>query len=99
MWVVHEEEGGAGVGTQVAGGDVLAVAGDVGVGEGSVVEDVEEADWTTAKLDVGPAALAYGGDVEAVATGDEVFFEVAEDVVGGASFGEFFIGGRLPISR
>src|ERR1700736_2617589 len=91
--VVHEEEGGAVVGTKVAGGDVLAVADDVGVGEGAVVEDLEEAGGAPAELDVGPAGLADGGDVEAVAGGDELFFEFAEGVVGRAAFGELFIGG------
>lgn len=92
MRVVHEEECGAGVGTEVAGGDVLAVAGNVGVGDGAVVDDVEEAGRPAAELDVGPSGLADGGDVEAVAAGDEVFFEVAEGVVGGAALGEFFVG-------
>ena len=91
--VVHEEEGGAVVGAEVAGGDVLAVAGDVGVGEGAVVDDVEEAGGAAAKLDVRPAVGGDGGDVEAVAARDEVLFELAEGVVGGAALGELFVGG------
>ena len=53
--VVHEKEGGPTVRAEVAGGDVLAVAGDVSVGKGAVVDDVEEADRTAAKLNIGPA--------------------------------------------
>src|ERR1700674_1619122 len=51
--VVHEEERGAVVGAEVAGSDVLAVADDVGVGDGAVVEDLEEAGGAAAELDVG----------------------------------------------
>lgn len=82
MWVVHEEERGTWIGAQVAGGDVLAVSSDVGVGEGAVVEDVKEAGGASTKLDVGPSGLADGGEVEAVTAGDEVLLEIAEGVVG-----------------
>ena len=52
--VVHEKEGGAIVGAEVASGDVLAVAGDVSVGEGAIVDHVEESGRAAAELNVGP---------------------------------------------
>lgn len=94
--VVHEEKGSFIAGAEVSGGNVLAVAGDVGVGEGVIVEDAEEAGGASSKLDIGPAGLAYGGDIEAVAGGDEGFFIVGEGVVSGAALGQLFIGGAAP---
>jgi hypothetical protein len=99
MRVVHEEERGAVVGAEVAGGDVLAVAGDVGVGERAVVEDLEEAGGAAAELDVRPAGLADGGDVEAVAGGDELFSNSPKVSLAGPRSVRFSLAGRLPISR
>jgi hypothetical protein len=67
--VVHEEEGDAVVVVEVAEGDVLLVAAQVGKAEERWAEDVEEAGRPAAVLDVGPAGLGDGGHVEAVAEG------------------------------
>ncbi len=51
--------------------DVLLVAAEVGDAESRWIEDVDEAGLAAAMLDVGPASLADGGHVEAVAEADE----------------------------
>ncbi len=58
---------------------------------------MEKANGTAAELDVRPAARSDGGDVEAVAEGDEVFFEFAEGIVGRAALGELFVGGAAAL--
>lgn len=69
--VVHEEQGDAVVGAQVAGGEVLAVAAHVGERQGVGVEYVDEAGRAAAVLSVGPAGLVDRREVEPVAGGDE----------------------------
>ena len=82
--VVHEEERDAGVVMEIADRDVLLVAAEIGEGEGSLVEDVQEAGIAAAVLDVGPAGFGDGGHVEAVAEGDEVLLAGAEGMLAGA---------------
>ena len=80
--IVHEDEGYAVVVVQVAGGDVLLVAAEVGESDGAVVEDVDEAGRATAVLNVRPAGFAGGGHVEGVAGGYEVALGFGEAVAG-----------------
>ena len=56
--VVHEEERDAGVVLEVAEGDVLLVAAQVGEGDQLWIDDVDEALRAAAMLDVGLAGLA-----------------------------------------
>ena len=58
--------------SQIAQADVLLVAAQVGEAEESGVDDADEAFGAAAMLHVGPAGLADGGHVEAVAALDEV---------------------------
>ena len=69
-----------GVVLEVAEADVLLVAAEVGEAEERRVDDANEAVGAAAMLDVGPAGLADGGHVEAVAAVDEVLLGRAEDV-------------------
>ena len=72
--VVHEEEGYAIVMLEVAEADVLLVAAEVCETDEAWVDDVDEAFVTASVLDVGPAGLADGGHVEAVAGLNEGLF-------------------------
>lgn len=91
--VIHEEESHTIVGGEVAGGDVLLVSGEVREGKGAAVEDMEEAGGAAAMLDVGPAVRCDGGEIEAVAGGDELLLEVAEGFVARAQCGETLVLG------
>ena len=95
--VVHENEGYAVVVVEVAGGDVLLVATEVGKGDGSVVEDVNEAGRAAAMLDVGPSGFAGGGHVKGVAGGDEVTLGFGEAVAGLASLLDAVVGGTAAV--
>ena len=65
--VVHEEQGDAGVVFEIAETDVLLVAAKICEADEPRVDDTDEAVGAAAMLDVGPAGLADGGHVEAVA--------------------------------
>jgi hypothetical protein len=95
--VVHEDEGYAVVVLEVAGGDVLLVAAEVGEGDGAVVEDVDEAGRAAAMLDVGPSGFAGGGHVKGVAGGDEVTLGFGEAVAGLASLLDAVVGGTAAV--
>jgi hypothetical protein len=95
--VVHEDEGYAVVVLQVAGGDVLLVAAEVGEGDGAVVEDVDEAGRAAAMLDVRPAGFAGGGHVEGVAGGEEVALGFGETVAGLAGLLDAGVGGTAAV--
>ena len=95
--VVHEDEGYAVVVLEVAGGDVLLVATEVGEGDGLIVEDVDEASGASAMLDVGPAGFAGGGHVEGVAGGEEVALGFGEAVAGRAGLGHALVGGAAAV--
>ena len=95
--VVHEDEGYAVVVVEVAGGDVLLVATEVGEGDGTVIEDVDEAGRAAAVLDVRPAGFAGGGHVEGVAGGDEVALGFGEAVAGGAGLLDAGVGGTAAV--
>ena len=90
--VVHEDEGYAVVVVEVAGGDVLLVAAEVGEGDGAVIEDVDEAGRAAAVLDVGPAGFAGGCHIERVAGGDEVALGFGEVVAGIAGMLDAVVG-------
>ena len=69
--IIHQEDIGLVVLGQVAGGDVLAVAAEIGEAEGLVVEGLEETRGPTAMLDIGLALGGGGGQVEGVALAEE----------------------------
>ena len=69
--VVHDEDEGLGVLGQVAGGDVLAVALEVGEAQRVLVEDAQEARRAAAMLHVGLAVGAGGGEIERAHLGQE----------------------------
>ncbi len=91
--VIHQEERDAVVGGEVAGGDVLLVAGEVGEGEGAAVEDMQEAGGAAAVLNVRPAVFGDGTEIEAVAGGDELLLEVAECFVARTEGGKALVLG------
>src|SRR5262245_197609 len=62
--VVHEEEHGARVLGEIAGADILPVAGEIGESERRLVDDAQEARRSAAVLDVRLAVLARGRQVE-----------------------------------
>src|SRR5258708_16199074 len=70
--VVHEEEGYARVVFQISQADVLFVAAKIREADERWVDDANEAFGAAAMLHVGPAGLADGSHVEAVAALDEV---------------------------
>jgi hypothetical protein len=82
---------------EVAGGDVLLVAAEVGKSDGVVVEYVDEAGRAAAVLDVGPASFAGGGHVKGVAGGDEVALGFGEAVVGSAGLCDTVVGGTAAV--
>src|SRR6185312_1240872 len=90
--VVHQKQGNPRIGAEVSGADVLAVAGDIGKGDGVVVNNMQEAGSAAAKLDVGPAGFADGRHVKTVAEADEVSLVRAQTVVRRAAFVEHFAG-------
>src|SRR5271157_1642272 len=78
--VVHHEEGDPIGGIEVARADKLAVAFEIREADKVRSQHFYESRWTSAVLHVGPARLAYGRHVEAVARGDEVSFATRERV-------------------
>src|SRR5262249_28605087 len=81
LGIVHQEEEGAVVAGEVAGGDVLPVAAVVGEGQRLVVEHVDEALRPAAMLDGGLALFADGREIGGIALGD-VGRELGRDAVG-----------------
>ena len=69
--VVHQEQGQARIGTQVARGEQLAVAAVIGEAEGALIEHPQKPHRPAAVLDVGRSRLGEAGQVEAVAGADE----------------------------
>jgi hypothetical protein len=57
IWIIHEKEGHAIVGGQVAGGKHLAISPVVGERELGRVEHTEKSGLTATMLDIGPAVL------------------------------------------
>src|SRR5271165_168240 len=78
--VVHHEEGDPIGGIEVARADKLAVAFEIREADKVRSQHFYESRWTSAVLHVGPARLAYGRHVEAVARGNEVSFATRERV-------------------
>ena len=67
--VVHDENEGLAVLGEVAGGDVLAVALEVGEAQRALVDDAHEPRWAAAVLHVGLAVRAGGGEIERAGLG------------------------------
>ena len=63
------------------GGDELTVTGEIGKGQGLIIQHLQEATWATTVLHVGPTGFGYGGHVEAALPGDEIGFVVTEPLV------------------
>ena len=78
--IVHEEEGDAGVVLEIPCADVLLIATKVREAEEFGTDDMDETFGASAMLYVGPAGLADGGHVEAVAKLDEVLLIGAQSV-------------------
>src|SRR5271166_1715754 len=78
--VVHHEEGDPIGGIEVARADKLAVAFEIREADKVRSQHLYESRRTSAVLHVGPARLAYGRHVEAVARGNEVSFVTRERV-------------------
>ena len=78
--VVHHEEGHPIGDVKVARADKLAVAFEIREADKVRSQHLYESRWTSAVLHVGPACLAYGRHVEAVARGNEVSFATRERV-------------------
>ncbi len=90
---VHEDHRDAIVPGGVADGHVLAVAAEVGPGEGALVEHTQKARRTAARLNVMPARFADAREVEAVAGRDELALLGAEPIVSGLFLGEARVAG------
>ncbi len=69
--VVDEEEHGLLSRLQITGADILPVSPEVGKAKRPGSQHLEEAFWASAKLQVGPAVFADGGEVEAIPRFDE----------------------------
>ena len=69
--IVHEDQGGAVVGRQIANGNVLPVTPVVGECHGPVIQYVEKSGRSAAVLHIRPTVLRDGRHVEAVAGPDE----------------------------
>ena len=93
MLVVHEEEHGTRVLGQIAGGDVLPVAGEIGEGERRLVNDAQEAGRSAAMLDVRLPVLARGRKVERPHARDELCEDSIDLRVPAAILVETRIGG------
>src|SRR5262245_3103421 len=85
MRVVHEEECDPIVGGQIACGEHLAIATEVGEGQRRRAEHAQEAPFATAMLHVRPTGLRDGCQVKGIAGGNELAFLVREWVT--------FVGG------
>ena len=70
--VVHQKNQGARVLLEIARGDVLAVAAEIGEGERRLVEHAQEAGRAAAMLDIRLPVLAGGGEIERSHVRDEV---------------------------
>ncbi len=69
--VIHQEQRHPGILAQMSHGEQLAVAAEIGEGQGVRIEQAQEAHGAAPMLNVGGAVLGEAGDVEAVARGDE----------------------------
>jgi hypothetical protein len=78
--VVHEEERHAVTRGEMAGGEELAVAPEIGEAKLIGAENFQKARRPAAMLDVGPAVFSDGGQVETVARGNEIGFLGGEGV-------------------
>src|SRR5208282_6202080 len=78
--VVHHEEGHPIGGVEVARADKLAIAFEIREADKIRSQHFYESKWTSPVLQVGPACLAYGRHVEAVARGNEVSFATRKRV-------------------
>ena len=65
--IVHREDGHAVVPREVALGDVLPVAAIIRETDGVVVQNLQESARPAAMLDVGPAGLGHGTEIDAAA--------------------------------
>ena len=79
-WVVHHEEGNPIGDVEIARADKLSVALEIREADKVRPQHLYEPGRTSAVLYVGPAGLAYGSHVEAVARGDEASFVRRERV-------------------
>src|ERR1700758_1268914 len=78
--VVHHEEGNPIGGAKIARAYQLAIALEIREADQIWSQNLYEPRWTSAVLHVGPARLAYGRHVEAIARGDEASFVRPERV-------------------
>jgi len=78
--VVHHEEGDPIGDIKVARADKLAITFEIREADKIRSQHLYESRWTSAVLQVGPARLAYGRHVEAVARSNEVSFTMRERV-------------------
>lgn len=73
LYEIHEEKTDAAIRSEIARCDVLFIPAKVGEAERLIVQDVNEALWTTAVLDVRPAGLPHGRHVEVLSFCDKTF--------------------------
>ena len=78
--VIHQDQGDAIIGADIAQADVLPVAAKVGEAERLFVEDFEEAGRTAAMLHIRPARFRDARHIEAVASLDEGDFVFGESI-------------------
>jgi hypothetical protein len=76
--VIHEKKGYPIVGREIAGGKHLAIAAEIGEGQGGWTEHVQETRPAAAMLHVRPTALRDGRHVKRIAGGNELSFLVRE---------------------
>ena len=83
--VIHQEDEGAVVFSQIAYGNVLAVTRKVSKGKGVLIQDFKKALWATPMLYVWPAVSTGRSQVEGIALVDEVLYVRSDSVCPSAS--------------
>lgn len=81
--VIHQEQGDAIVALQIADTDVLLIAMQVRKGQRALVDGVQKALWSAAKLNIGPTRLAGRSHVKAVTGCDELALIISQGIVCG----------------
>ena len=76
--VIHQKQTGPIAAAQVAGGDVLPITGKIRHRQGGVIQQMQKARRAAAMLNIGPAGLRKGGQIEAVAGGNHRLLAGAE---------------------
>ena len=79
--IVHEEQSHAIIIGKIAQRDILPIAAEIGKAQCLLIENPNKARRAAAMLDVGPARFADGRQINAVTSGDEVPFRIAESIV------------------